>query len=275
MKKAMVLDIQRYSIHDGPGIRTTIFLKGCHMKCAWCHNPESQRMEAELMYFEKTCIGCRKCEDICHKNAHTFFQKKHEMKIQICRKCDKMKLCEEVCCSNSIRCCGFEMSAENMLKEMMRDQEFYGLEGGVTFSGGEPLLQHAFLQEMMVLCKDKNLPICLDTTLNVEWSIIQKLLPYIDCFLVDIKCMDEGLHKQLTGQSNKKVLENLKHLSDAGANIIIRVPLVLGCNDSQSETQQRNDFLKQIKGIERIDLLPVSNHAKEKYKALGRTITNF
>lgn len=275
MKKAVIMEIQRYSIHDGPGIRTTVFLKGCHMKCAWCHNPESQDREPELMYFEKSCIQCRECEAICDQNAHTFYNGKHEMNVLICRECDKKKRCEETCCSESIRLCGKSMSVDEVLQEILRDKEYYGQEGGVTFSGGEPLLQEEFLREIMLLCKEKNINIGLDTTLNVEWERIEQVLPYVDFYLIDIKSMDEKQHVELTGQSNRNLLENIRLLSKAGGRIIIRMPIVYGCNDSPAEMEQRNQLLEEIKGIERIDSIPVSNHAKEKYKALGRSIELF
>lgn len=275
MNTAMVMEIQRYCIHDGPGIRTTVFLKGCHMKCSWCHNPESQSKEPEMMFFESSCINCRQCETICQRGAHYFTDGNHKVKVELCKTCNKQELCKAICCTESMKLCGKIMTTKEVLREVMRDRDCYSENGGVTFSGGEPLIQYEFLQEIMKCCKKAGISICLDTSLNVMWKSIAYVIPYVDLYLIDIKCMNEEQHIALTGVSNKNLLENIKRLSDLGARMIIRMPIIENINDSEKEMKERRKFLQNMKGIERIDMIPVTNHGSAKYKALGKSISQF
>ncbi|HWT73174.1 MAG TPA: glycyl-radical enzyme activating protein [Mobilitalea sp.] len=275
MNRAIIMEIQRYCIHDGPGIRTTVFFKGCHMKCGWCHNPESQAKEPEMMFFESSCIHCRQCEVICQSGAHYFTDKSHKIRLELCKDCGKQEQCQEICCTNSFKLCGKSMKVEEVFREIMRDRGCYGELGGVTFSGGEPLLQHDYLKEIMRCCKQAGISVCLDTTLNVEWDIVESITPYTDLYLIDLKCMDENLHIAMTGVSNKNLLVNLKRLSDLGVRMIIRMPIIEGVNDSVKEMKERKTFLQDIRGLERIDMIPVSNYGSVKYKALGKGIPQY
>ena len=275
MNTAIIMEIQRYSIHDGPGIRTTVFFKGCHMKCGWCHNPESQSKKPEMMFFESSCIQCRVCEAICQRDAHYFADKSHKINLELCKNCDKQEQCQEICCTNSFKLCGKRMKVEEVFREIMRDRGYYGGLGGVTFSGGEPLIQYEYLKEIMRCCKQAGSSVCLDTTLNVEWKIIESITPYTDLYLIDLKCMDENLHIALTGVSNKNLFANIKRLSDLGARMIIRMPIIEGINDSETEMQERKMFCQDIRGLERIDRIPVSNYGRVKYKALGKNIPQY
>lgn len=272
MKKAIVMNIQRYSIHDGPGIRTTVFLKGCQMRCDWCHNPESQNFSTELMYFESSCIGCGMCEEICHKGAHSFQGGRHKMDVKICADCESKELCAKVCCTGSIQICGKEMNTEEVMKEILRDKDFYGESGGVAFSGGEPLLHEDFLAEILEACKKEDIHTTIDTTADVEWKVFEKIRDLVDLYLIDIKAMDEVLHRKLTGQGNRRILENIRHLSQYGAKMIIRQPFASGVNDSEEELLARRDFLGSLSGVERVDDIQVTNHGERKYRALGRTM---
>lgn len=275
MNTAIVMEIQRYCIHDGPGIRTTVFLKGCHMKCSWCHNPESQSEEPEMMFFESSCIHCRQCETICQRGAHYFADKSHKVKVELCKYCSNQDQCQEICCTKSMKLCGKRVTAEEVIREVMSDRDCYGEDGGVTFSGGEPLVQYKYLQEIMKCCKEEGISICLDTTLNVDWEIVESIIPYVDVYLIDIKCMDDKQHIALTGVSNRNLLENIKRLSDIGARMIIRMPIIESINDSEKEMKDRRIFLQDIRGVERIDMIPVSNYGSAKYKALDKSIPRF
>ncbi len=275
MNTAIVMEIQRYCIHDGPGIRTTVFLKGCHMKCSWCHNPESQSKEPEMMFFENSCIHCRQCETICQRGAHYFADKSHKVKVELCKNCSKQDQCQEICCTKSMKLCGKKATVEEVFREIMKDRDYYGEDGGVTFSGGEPLVQYVYLQEIMKCCKEAGISVCLDTTLNVSWEIVESIIPYVDVYLIDIKCMDDKQHIALTGVSNKNLIEDIKRLSDMGARMIIRMPIIENINDSEKEMKKRKNFLKDIRGIERIDMIPVSNYGSAKYKALDKSIPRF
>ena len=189
---AMVMDIQRFSIHDGPGIRTTVFLKGCHMSCLWCHNPESQYAKPQLMFYEAQCIGCGRCVKKCIR--YTFKKKArpntqnhilYEPDLKICRDCEQMRSCAENCPSEALRLCGRTMTVQEVMTEIEKDVDCYIDGGGVTFSGGEPLLQSAFLKEILPKCAEKKISVCLDTTLEVMWEKIEPLLPYVGLFLVE------------------------------------------------------------------------------------------
>lgn len=228
-----------------------------------------------MMFFESSCIYCRQCESICEKDAHHFTDKGHKIEVALCKNCSKKEKCQEICCSNSMRICGSKVTVDDIFYEIIRDRSFYGEKGGVTFSGGEPLLQHEFLISIMKRCKESGISICLDTTLNVDWEVVECVFFYVDIFLVDIKFMNDKQHVELTGTSNRKVLENIKRLSDLGARMIIRMPIIENMNDSEEEMKNRKIFLKDIKGIERIDMIPVSNYGSEKYKALDRNSLRF
>lgn len=275
MKKAMLMDIQRYSIHDGPGIRTTVFFKGCHMTCKWCHNPESQYPKAEMLFYERQCIGCKSCFSFCERNAHRIEDGVHRMDIALCRDCPHMEKCIQSCPVQALRLCGSEIGAVELLEKVLVDRDFYGMDGGVTCSGGEPLLQDEFLLEFLPLCRENEISTCLDTTLNVEWERIEKLLPFINLFLVDIKFMDEECHRQYTGAGRKMVIENLYHLSERKKPVVLRMPLIAGINDTEAEMIAREELLASLSNIQRVDCFTVTNHGAAKYKALQKNMILF
>lgn len=270
MKKALIMDIQRYSIHDGPGIRTTVFFKGCHMACKWCHNPESQHPQRELLFYGRNCIKCMSCFLICGRSAHRMENGEHKMDLSLCLGCSRMEECSLSCPAQALRLCGQEMDAETLLKEVERDKDFYGLDGGVTCSGGEPLLQDDFLLEFLPLCKEKGISTCLDTTLNVERKKVERLLPFVDLFLADIKFMDGKNHRVYTGTDGKWTVENLHFLSRVGKPVILRMPLIANINDTKKETELRKELLKSLSNVRRIDFFAVTNHGAAKYGALQR-----
>lgn len=275
MKKAVIMDVQRFSIHDGPGIRTTVFLKGCHMKCQWCHNPESQNPEPEMLFYRERCIGCMACMDFCKRKAHMMEDGKHGFDPKHCTGCTEMQECSQNCPAEALCLCGKEMDAVQVLEKVLADRSFYGEEGGVTCSGGEALLQDEFLQEFLTLCKENNLSTCLDTTLNVAWERIERILKLTDLFLVDIKFMNPLTHMQYTQTKGELVIKNLRRLSEQKKPVILRMPLIAGFNNMQEEIEARRRLLKELSNVRRVDYFAVSNHGMAKYRALQRGFRAF
>lgn len=275
MEKAVIMDIQRFSIHDGPGIRTTVFFKGCHMACRWCHNPESQSPEPELLYYAERCIGCGACEALCPRGAHSREAGRHRLDLGRCRGCPEMERCAACCPAEAIRLCGRRMESGEVLEEVLRDRAFYGAEGGVTCSGGEALLQEAFLAEFLPMCRREGISVCLDTTLNVAWETLERLLDDIDLILADLKFLDPALHLRYTGADGVHTADNLRRLSDAGKPVILRMPIAEGINDTGEETAARERLLRELSNIVRVDRFPVTDHGAAKYRALQRTCDFF
>ena len=259
MPKAMIFDIQRNSFVDGPGIRTTVFFKGCNLRCKWCHNPESQSFEKQMMFYKDKCTGCGKCREVCPNH------------LQSCDFCGK---CELYCPAEARKICGREYTSDEVLAEVIKDKAFYeNSGGGVTFSGGECMLQLDFLCEILKKCKAAGIHTAVDTAGNVQWESFEKILPFTDLFLYDIKAFGAELHRKGTGVSNELILENLKNLSGR-ADIIVRIPVIGGYNDNDEEIRQIADFLKQIKII-KAELLPYHAMGEHKYTALGRNTESF
>ena len=259
MSKAMIFDIQRNSFVDGPGIRTTVFFKGCNLRCRWCHNPESQSFEKQMMFYKDKCTGCGKCREVCPNHL---------------KKCDFCGKCELYCPAEARKICGREYTSDEVLAEVIKDKAFYeNSGGGVTFSGGECMLQLDFLLEILEKCKSAGIHTAVDTAGNVPWKSFEKILPFTDLFLYDIKAFGAELHRKGTGVSNELILENLKNLSGR-ADIIVRIPVIGGYNDNDEEIRQIVDFLKQIKII-KAELLPYHAMGEHKYTALGRNPENF
>ena len=259
MPKAMIFDIQRNSFVDGPGIRTTVFFKGCNLRCRWCHNPESQSFEKQMMFYKDKCTGCGKCREVCPNHL---------------KKCDFCGKCELYCPADARKVCGREYTPAEVFAEVIKDKAFYDNSGGgVTFSGGECMLQLDFLCEILEKCKATSIHTAVDTAGNVPWESFEKILPFTDLFLYDIKAFGAELHRKGTGVSNELILENLKNLSGR-ADIIVRIPVIGGYNDNDEEIRQIADFLKQIKII-KAELLPYHAMGEHKYTALGRNPESF
>lgn len=275
MKKAVIMDIQRYSIHDGPGIRTTVFFKGCNMACRWCHNPESQRAEPEMLFYKERCIGCRACLLVCERGAHSMAGKIHQVDLSRCRDCEKKRACSDACPAQALCLCGTEMDAQQVLKEVLADRNFYGKEGGVTCSGGEALLQDEFLREFLPLCKKEGISTCLDTALHVDWERIEKLLEWTDLFLVDLKFMNRENHIRYTGVDNEKTIQNLYRLAEQNKPVILRMPLLARLHETEEEIRARRELLKRLPNVVRTDCFAVSNHGASKYEALQRDFLPF
>ena len=250
--KATIFSIQRNSLEDGPGIRTTVFFKGCNLKCKWCHNPESQRPEKEILFYKNKCSGCGRCKDLTAEDeGFTCFNRAKEI-------------------------CGKEYSVHELLSQIMKDKVFYeASRGGVTFSGGECMLQIDFLAEILKKCKAAGIHTAVDTAGNLPWKYFEKILPCTDLFLYDIKAVSDRLHIEGTGVSNKIILENLKRLSASCAgDIIIRIPIVPNFNASSEEIKKIAAFLRGIKH-KAVELLPYHAMSEHKYQALNMPFTQY
>lgn len=266
VNRGMIMNIQKYSVHDGPGIRTTVFLKGCPLNCWWCHNPESQNIDFQIMYFKDRCTGCGICEKRCPENAIKIKDGKAIIDHEICTLCGK---CEDFCPNEARKFVGKYMTTTELMKEIKKDEIFYEESGGgVTFSGGEPLVQIDFLQNMLKLCKEEEIHTTVDTSGYSKWENIEKIIDHTDLFLYDIKIMDDYRHNKYMGVSNKVILENLKRLSQAESNIYVRIPIIKGVNDDIENIQSTIEFLKDI-NILQVNLLPYHKMGMEKYDRLS------
>lgn len=264
-----IFDIKRFAVHDGNGIRTTVFFKGCPLKCIWCHNPEGISFESELQFVNKKCVGCGVCGDICPNDAHEFKDGIHTIDRDKCTRCG---LCSKVCVTEALSPCKREFEADELVKILLEDAEFYRQSnGGVTMSGGECLCQADFCAEVMKKLKYHNIHCAVDTCGCVPRSEIDKVLPYTDVFLYDIKHISEEEHKKYTGQSNKLILENLQYIDYLGKEIEIRIPLIPTINDYAIEDIAL--FLKDLRSVKRVKLLPYNNLAGSKYENIGMTNT--
>jgi pyruvate formate lyase activating enzyme len=267
----IVFDIKKYSIHDGPGIRTTIFFKGCPLRCWWCHNPESQSPKPELMLRGQRCIRCGACVEVCTEGAIaevTVNGSTPVIKWQQCQVCGK---CVEVCYSGARELVGRRVTASGIMAEVERDRPFYDQSGGgVTFSGGEPLMQPEFLMALLQACKESELHTVLDTSGYARWRTVEKTLPLVNVYLYDLKLVSEARHKVYTGVSNRLILQNLYRLSGAGANILVRMPLIPGLNDDETSLCLTGKALSSLPKLPQVEIIAYHDIAGAKYESLGR-----
>ena len=263
----IIFNIQRYSIHDGPGIRTTVFLKGCPLNCWWCQNPESQTDKQEMIFWEDRCIGCALCSINCPSGAISMKDGKPVTNRNECIMCGK---CSRICPARAREIMGSKVSVDEVIKEIEKDLIFYEESGGgATFSGGEPLSQSEFLGALLDGCKEKKIHTAVDTSGYIPWKILERLNSKIDLFLYDLKIMDDKRHKKYTGVSNNLILENLKKLCLVHHNIFIRFPIIPGINDDDQNIREMGEFLSSLK-IAQINLLPYHFMGIDKYKRLER-----
>lgn len=263
--KAMLMDIKRFAVHDGPGLRTTLFLKGCSLKCIWCHNPEGICRETQMAYYAHKCIGCGECVKVCPTGAHTMDETGHHFDRSKCVFCGA---CVKACLGEALTLFGRQIDVAEAYEIVTEDALFYRDNGGVTVSGGEPLFYPDFIAELFTKLKKDGIHTAVDTCGNVPWISFEKVLPVTDLFLYDIKHIDPCAHKSLTGADNHRILENLQKLSDLGANIEIRMPLVPGANDDEETLRGIGEFLGKL-NISRMKVLPYHSMARSKYTALG------
>lgn len=268
MNETLIFDIKRYAINDGPGIRITIFIKGCPLSCAWCHNPESISPVKQKLYSLSKCISCNLCVEACTQNACTLGPKGITTNTETCLLCGN---CAEVCPTKATEITGMEMSIDEIMtvikkETLLIDQS----EGGVTFSGGEPLMHHKFLIELLDRCKKEEIHTCIDTTGFTSKEVLLEVAKRADYFLYDIKVMDSNIHKDYTDVHNEKILSNLKLLASTGANISIRIPLIKGVNDDNDNIHKTAYFISQLEGKKKqVNVLPYHRVARKKYEKLG------
>ena len=249
---ASIFDIERNSFVDGPGIRTTVFFKGCNLRCKWCHNPESQKKEKEIMFYKNKCTLCGRCRDVEEFDENFF------------------------CYNDAREICGKDFSCDEVLKIILKDKTFYeNSGGGVTFSGGECMLQIDFLSDISKKCRKEGIHTAVDTAGCVPWEYFEKIIPHTSLFLYDIKSMDSAVHKEYTGVPNELILENLSRLLTLNVPLWIRVPVIPRVNDTEEEMQKIRDFFDKYGYPEKIELLPYHAMGEHKYTALDKPVEKF
>lgn len=270
MHDSLIFDIKRYAINDGPGIRVVIFFKGCNLHCAWCHNPESISSKVEKMYALAKCIKCGTCVAACPEKAITMASDGVVTNPDLCKLCGK---CAEVCPSKAIEMSGKMMTVSEIMNIIEKERIFFDQSGGgVTFSGGEPLIHSKMLIELLDECQKRKIHTAVDTAGNVSTEVILEVANRTDLFLYDLKMMDSDMHKKWIHSGNEKILQNLKAISEIGAHIIIRIPLIGGVNDTSQNIELTAKFISELAGEKKeVNLLPYHNIAQNKYMKLGKS----
>jgi pyruvate formate lyase activating enzyme len=274
----IIISIQRFSIHDGPGIRTTVFFKGCSLRCFWCHNPESIRPVQEIQFYPDRCIGCQECAAICGQQAHHFGDEGHTYDRAACIVCGQ---CVGICCAAAVELAGRRVTTDEVMAEVLADRAVYATSGGgVTLSGGEPVLQREFAQAILERSKYESLHTALETAGNCRWDDLAALLPLTDLVMMDIKHMDPVRHKQATGVTNERILANARRVAASGRPVIFRIPVVPTVNDCADAVEAVAEFVAalgqlgaaeqcRLHGVPQLELLPFHRLAGDKYRSLG------
>lgn len=266
-----VVKIQKYTLHDGSGIRIMVFLKGCPMRCSWCSNPETQERSIELTYDAKLCIGCKSCIAHCNTQAITLTCNSIKIDRNLCNHCGA---CTEPCPSEALNIVGRRICVDEIIEEVERDRLFYSdLEGGaITFSGGEPMLQFDFLKQVLIACQKNGIDTAIETCGFAPWEYYQSIIPYTNCFFFDLKHMNSEIHKKLTAVDNKCILENLKKLAvkERTYELWVRFPLIPGLNDDDENLSQMVQWISSQESIDGIDILPFHQMGRGKYKILDK-----
>lgn len=262
-----VFDVQRFSIHDGPGIRTTVFLKGCPLRCVWCHNPEGMRPDMELSFAGEKCIGCGYCFRACPNGCHVDAGGRHVLLRGRCAACGR---CTEECFAQALECVGREMRVDEVMHEVLRDCPFYETSGGgLTVSGGEPLMQFDFAASLLRSARRAHVHTCLETCGYAPAEKVERISEWVDLFLYDFKETDPRKHREFTGVSNDRILDNLRLLHARGARIVLRCPLVPGLNDRPDHFDGIAELSRELPGMDGVELMPYHALGKSKLDRLG------
>jgi pyruvate formate lyase activating enzyme len=263
----IVFDIKRYSIHDGPGIRTTVFLKGCPLRCFWCHNPESQSPEPQFLYRPERCILCEGCADACPSGA---VSRDGERMVRDPLQCTLCGTCVEACPADARELVGRSLSIGEVMEEIERDRLYFDESGGgVTFSGGEPLLQPDFLTGLLQSCRERGVRTAVDTAGHVRADIIARIAMLADLVLLDLKHLDPERHREATGVSNTLIMSNLRRVVQSGARVVVRIPMVAGFNDGEENISETITFLRTLDPVPEVNLLPFHRAARDKHRRFG------
>jgi pyruvate formate lyase activating enzyme len=263
----IVTNIQRFSIHDGPGIRTTVFLKGCNLRCFWCHNPEDIKPQPEIQFFPERCIACAACMNACPNDAHRVEAENH---LYMRERCDACGVCVESCYAGGVVRVGEERSVDQVMDEVRPDRPFYTSSGGgVTLSGGEPLLQIDFARALLDRCRAEGMHTAIETAANFPWERVAAILPVVDLIMMDIKSMDSARHREVTGAPNERILANAARLGREPQPIIIRTPIIPGVNDTVADVTAIAAFVAHMPNLCYYELLPYHPMAQSKYASLG------
>lgn len=263
----LIFDIQRCSLRDGPGIRTTVFLKGCPLRCLWCHNPESMAREAELSFDRERCVNCLACVSECPSGAHRKIAERHHLQHMLCQACGK---CIEICPNDAVKIVGRRWSVDQVLAEVERDRAYYaGSGGGITLSGGEPMLQFEFTLALLTQARARGLHTCLETSGFTPAGRLEAVRPFVDLFLFDYKETASARHRALTGVPNELILSNLEKLMQSGAKLILRCPIVPGINDSPGHLQGIAELAARYPALETVEILPYHDLGRHKANRLA------
>lgn len=264
-----VFNIQRYAIHDGPGIRTTVFLKGCPLVCLWCDNPESQMLQPQIFFWQDRCIRCGTCIAVCPRDAITADD--HGNKMIDVSLCDMCGVCVDECYPGALEQVGSFKSVKEVIQVVLEDRLFYeNTGGGMTLSGGEPLAQPEFCLALLKTAREYGIHTAIETTGQAAWVDLEKLLPYLDLVLYDVKEVDDERHQRFIGGSNRLILDNLKRLAGTDKQVIIRRPIVPGYNDDPESIHALGQFVQQLGTVRQVDLLPYHRMGQNKYAHLER-----
>lgn len=260
-----VTEIQRFCMHDGPGVRTVVFLKGCPLRCRWCHNPETQLLGQQILFYDRKCIGCGGCA-VCPKGAHRFESENHLFDREKCTGCG---ICAENCCCGALEPAMKEMTVDEILAAVEKDRAFYGKDGGITLSGGEPLIQAEEVLDLLRVCRERGIGTVIETCGYFDGRILEELVPLTDLFLWDIKDTDDERHREYTGVSGQLIRENLLQADVLGAETVMRCIMVRGVNIEETHLRTVAELWHRLKRCRYVELLPYHAYAGSKMVPLG------